>query len=182
MQATALIDMGLLLPSDFYKEIVRTRPMVRPVLYAWQEQRLWEVTKLGYSIVPFTGHSRNFEGYDYARRKYRHERDEELGKDETSEVLNHPIQTIAANTLHRIAACLGHKLPGLHYERPPVYCYKNVYDSLAFDCKNSYLPELTAHIQTAVQYVETKEYWSWLVDHYGHSVPLKYDISIRKAA
>ena len=178
MQATALSDMGLLLPISFFRRVVDTRSQLRPVLYAWQEAHLREVTKRGYCVLPFTGHSRNFEGYDYSRRLARRDRSEDDGKDATSEVLNFPIQATAANILHRIAAVLATKLPGLATVDPPVYCYANVYDALVFDCKKTHLEQLKGWIQEAVSYVETKEYWAMLVEHYGYSVPLAYEITI----
>ena len=174
MQATCLKDLGLLLPIEFFYEVVQSRPLRRPVLYAWQEAHLWEVTKKGYSIVPFTGQSRNFEGYDYSYRKNRIFLEDK--KDETSEVLNHPIQTLAANVTHRISAKLHKILPALNHPDPPCFAYGNVYDAIKFDCKKSFRKELEEGIRTAIDFVEKKEYWSWLIEHYGHSVPLGFEI------
>ena len=179
MQATALSDMGLLLPISFFRRVVDIRPQLRPRLYAWQESHLWEVSRLGYSVVPFVGQSRYFEGYDYSRRLNGTNRDDEFGKDQTSEVLNHPVQTTAANVLHRIAARLGSTLPSLGHCAPEIFCYANVYDALYFDCKRTLLEDLKAMIAEAVKYVEQHEYWAMLANYYGNFVPLSYDITIK---
>lgn len=179
MQATALTDMGLLLPLPFFHQVVSTRRDRRPILYEWQEKHLWEVTRTGCSLLPFTGHSRLFVGYNYANRLNRTYRDEEEGKDQTSEVLNHPIQTTAANILHRIAAALGKLLPSLSDPNPPCYCYTNVYDSLAFDCKRSWLADLKSRITSAIKEVEERGYWALLCSHYGHRVPLDFKITVK---
>lgn len=181
MQATALKDMGILMPYEFFKEIVLSRKDRRPVLYAWQERLLWETTKLGYVVIPFTGHSRSFEGYDYSRRLFRSSRDEEFedqGKDETSEVLNFPIQATAANVLHRIAARLHRILPALSHPDPPCFMYANIYDALAFDCKLTFRDELIQAIKDSVKYVEQHDYWARITDYYKHFVPLGYDMKI----
>lgn len=178
MQATALTDMGLLLPIAFFRKVVDTRRELRPQLYAWQEAHLREVTRRGYSCLPITGQTRNFEGYSYDRHLDKGRRDEDSGKDQTSEVLNHPVQTTAANVLHRIAAALNHRLPNLSGVNPPCYCYANVYDALVFDCKRSWLPELKGYIDEAVKYVEHKEYWAMLASHYGNFVPLAYEMKV----
>jgi hypothetical protein len=177
MQLVMLKDSGRLFPLDFFRGIVASRPALRPVLYAWQEALLWEATRHGRLVLPFTGHSRNFEGYDYSRRKYR-EYDEERGKDETSEVLNFPIQTTAAVVIHRIAARVHKKMPSLAHINPPVYCYINRHDALFFDCRRERKDEVIGLISEAVTYVEKQEYWSWLTERYGHSVPLVGEIKV----
>lgn len=164
MQATVLEKSGILMPLEFFEEIVRSRARVRPGLWAWQEELIHHAHSRKHIVLPLTGQSRMFEGGE----KY-----------DVNEIVNFPVQTTAGNTLLRIQNQISRALQG----NPSILLYLNVYDALYFDVQSpSLVPELEATIETAVRYVEREEYWAWLQDLYGCEVPIEYEFSQGKAA
>ncbi len=160
MQKTVLDDVGELFPRPFFEEIARSRPLVRPVLWEWQEERIREANETGKVELPFTGQSRAFLGGD----KY-----------EVNEIVNFPVQTTAGNTMLRIQSRMSRAL----WKNPRVKLFLNVYDALKFDCAGEReVEELKGLIGQAVGWVEKEEYWAWLQEKYGRKVPLKYDLAV----
>lgn len=168
MQMILLQESGVLLPLDFFIKVVRSRPFLRPGLWEWQNALVREAEEKGYLSVPFTGQTRKFVGGK--------------GANKPNEMVNFPIQTIAANVTVRVQALLHRRLPSLNAIRPLIHLCQNTYDSNTFDCHESQIPALQQMIAETVHYVETEEYWAWLQNHYGREVPLKYDFKIHKAA
>ena len=195
MAMSVLGDIGEALPLGLFQKAVELRPLKMPVLWQWQRSlirqclgsSIWSVpgqgeveyvsgddipvhaTRLrtipgaGFLSLPFTGHSRWFMGGE----KY-----------DVNEIVNFPIQTTAAILLNRIMAFLHRHLdPLLLVTQPPIQMFGNIYDALAFDCRDSGEADRCEELlRKAVAFVEREEYWRYLQDHYGREVPLGYDI------
>lgn len=165
MQASVHADIGELFPIDLFQSIVATRSTDLPLLWAWQESIIHEARTTGRVTLPLTGQSRSFlGGSDY----------------DVNEIVNFPIQTTASNVLRRIQSHVHKHLRALpsHHIHP----FLNVYDAIKFDCATpSDLSCLTSLIGEAVEYVSTRDYWSWLQDLYGRTIPLQYDLEIKHA-
>ena len=159
MQAQILASSSISLPLSFFEDIVRTRPILRPGLWAWQEARIREAHTTGRVILPLTGHSRSFLGGDLY---------------DINEIVNFPIQTIAGITLLQIQHLLRRSLQP-HSTR--ILPFLNGYDALFFDIASpTLLPILTFAIASAVHTVSTSGYWHLLSQHHDTHVPLSYTI------
>lgn len=165
MQAAIYKDIGELFPLSFFEAIVASRPTDLPLLWAWQESIIHEARTTGRVTLPLTGQSRSFlGGSDY----------------DVNEIVNFPIQTTASNVLRRIQSHVHKRLRTLPSHR--IHPFLNVYDAIKFDCATpSDLSCLTALIGEAVEYVSTRDYWSWLQDLHGRTIPLQYDLEIKHA-
>lgn len=165
MQSSVHADINELFPLPLFESIVATRSTDLPLLWAWQESIIHEARTTGRVTLPLTGQSRSFlGGSDY----------------DVNEIVNFPIQTTASNVLRRIQSHVHKRLRTLpsHHIHP----FLNVYDAIKFDCATpSDLSCLTSLIGEAVEYVSTRDYWSWLQDLYGRTIPLQYDLEIKHA-
>lgn len=148
-------------------EIVNSRKTLRPVLCSWQEELLDRCRVEGSLTLPLIGVSRSF----YIAPKGVRGED----KDDTCEACNFPVQAIAAAAVLDAQRHLSKHLP--RGPSAPVRMYKQVYDSLAFDSRRFFVPELKQHIANAIRWSETNGIWGYLQANLGRSVPLKYDIS-----
>lgn len=159
MQASVLGDIGELLPLPFFQDAVDNRPRDVPLLWAWQEERIAEARLHGCVTLPFTGQSRQFLGGD----KY-----------DVNEIVNFPVQATASNTHLRIQIYIHRAIRNAR--RRDIFPVLNIYDALKFDCASqSAIDFLDQTYEEAIVYVRDNEYWSWLQDTYGRTVPLEYE-------
>jgi hypothetical protein len=160
IQATILKMSGNVVPLSILQHAVSRRPIDRPQLWAWQNAQLALAKAQGYIALPFLGSSRYFSGGT---------------KDESSEIINFPIQATAAAALVFIKLALRPLLP------PTILLCLNVYDSMLFDLRYPArdLPLLKELIARAVEEVTTRGYWARLQDHYGRVVPLRYKLTAK---
>lgn len=165
MQTSVYEDINELFPITFFESIVNTRPTDLPLLWAWQESLIHEARTTGRVTLPLTGQSRSFlGGTDY----------------DVNEIVNFPVQTTASNVLRRIQSHTHKRLRQM--PRTRVHPFLNVYDAIKFDCATpSDISCLTALIGEAVEYVSTRDYWSWLQDLHGRTIPLQYKLEIHHA-
>jgi hypothetical protein len=160
LQSTVLDYTGKLLPLPQCEAHIDRITRARPVLYQWQESLIRQTLNTKRLILPITGQSRTFAG----GTKY-----------EVNEIVNFPIQTVAANTL----LTLQHLLIPYLEDNPRIHLYLNVYDALYFDCATPQLAHsLKAHINHLLQTIATNGYWAYLSHLYGNTVPLVADIKV----
>jgi DNA polymerase I-like protein with 3'-5' exonuclease and polymerase domains len=153
MAAQALNQYGVSFPLTLFSELVRTRPTRKPRLWEWQEELIREASSRGYLTVPVIGQTRYFLGGE----KY-----------EVNEIVNCPIQTIAANVLVAIQQELRGLLP------KTIRMCMQVYDSILFEGRTQDdLSVLSSCVETAVENVASTGLWEEVRQHYqGPSVPL----------
>ena len=161
MQQQLLAMTGQLHPLEFFKSVADARPVHRPGLWAWQEERIAEARSRGYVCLPLTGQSRYFLGGE---------------KWDVNEIVNFPIQTTAGNTLLRIQHYVGKHMGSINARKPMAYMMLNIYDAVYIDCHPSAIEMVEDAVRGAVEYVQDHEYWSHLQDLYGREVPLEYDL------
>lgn len=166
MQIIFIEETEKFLPLSFFRDVVASRRRLRPVLLAWQDSLLKRATRDGRLELPFFGQSRYFEGGAGSK---------DGGGTAIGEILNFPVQCTAANTLHRIYFAVCRALPSLS-RHSRILPFLNVYDSLVIDAHPAEAPSVPAIIEAAVDYVRTRDYWSWLTDHYGYTCPLSYEL------
>lgn len=148
--------LGLVVDRLELQDILDRIHQRQSVWYAWGNRLLKETARTGYVEIPFTGQRRYLDAY----------RDGIPNK----AVINYPVQCTAANVLLRIQEV---------WRRLPRDCKMvlNVYDSIVFDCCS---PCNAAKVRLAladtVAEVADTGYWAMICNHYGHSVPLKYEI------
>jgi len=163
MQQQLLAMTGQLHPIEFFKTVASSRPIHRPGLWAWQEERIEEAREFGFISLPFTGQSRYFMGGD---------------KWDVNEIVNFPIQTTAGNTLLRIQHYVGQGMGSINARKPLSYMMLNIYDAVYIDCHPSAVDNVKEVVDMAVKKVESEDYWSLLQDFYGRQVPLEYDCEL----
>lgn len=193
MQRTIMMLRGVLMPIEFFQAIEDSRYSIRKGLCEWQYAQCCEAERRGYSLLPFTGQSRSFWGFqldhgEWARRRKISAKkefggrgaDEQAAKSVVSEIVNFPVQTWAGNTLLRIQYHVRRRLP--HQDRPDCPClpYINVYDALRFDTRRSFVPTLLGVIEEAVRVVATEDIWGMLQAYYNREVPLKYEVVVKE--
>ena len=161
MQQQLLAMTGQLHPIEFFKKVSSSRPVHRPGLWAWQEERIAEARSRGYVSLPFTGQSRYFLGGD---------------KWDVNEIVNFPVQTTAGNTLLRIQHYVSKSIGSINARKPMAYMMLNIYDAVYIDCHPSAIEMVEDAVRMAVEWVQDHEYWAKLQYLYGREVPLEYDL------
>ena len=161
MQQQLLAMTGQLHPIEFFKTVADSRPIHRPGLWAWQEERIAEARSQGFVSLPFTGQSRYFMGGD---------------KWDVNEIVNFPVQTTAGNTLLRIQHYVSESMGSINARKPMAYMMLNIYDAVYIDCHPSAIEMVQDAVRNAVEYVQDHEYWAKLQHLYGREVPLEYDL------
>lgn len=153
MMAQALNQYGLSFPRHVFHDLVTTRPRRKPRLWEWQESLIEEAGSRGYLTVPVTGQTRYFLGGE----KY-----------EVNEIVNMPIQTIAANILVSIQQELMVLMP------KTIRMCMQVYDSILFEGRTEAdIPVLESCVEKAVTNVARTGLWEEVRRHYrGPFVPL----------
>lgn len=157
MQAKLFEDSGKILPLSFFRDVVRDRPLLRPVLTEWQNRLISEAHRDGYLILPFTGHSRLFYGGDH----------------KPNEIVNFPIQTTGAITMAMIEHEILRRSVGA-----PWRFIMDIHDALFADVPVPLIAQYKSVVASAITYVQDSGYWSWICNLYGNFVPLKYDFHI----
>jgi len=169
---TILNKSGIIASFNLCKRIIRGRAKARPVLYKWQQALVHEAEITGRIEMACTGHSRYF-------------MPQERGRDalnETSEIVNLPIQVIAAVTLNRIKHRMMSKhLPHINTKFPSCFLWLNCYDAFFLDCRD-YDTALFMKdaCMESLEFVANHDYWAKMQDHYGREVPLVGDVKIMK--
>jgi DNA polymerase I-like protein with 3'-5' exonuclease and polymerase domains len=172
MQASMLKDTGRLFSFDFFLEIVRSRPILRPVLFDWQNRLIHETRRTGYITLPFTGAGRSFTDFDPTNEDQAYI---------TSEVLNCPIQTTAATVQRMIEHEVFTRARRLIHHSL-IAPFLDVHDACYTDCHSSVLSEYLAIYDDAVTHVATRGYWSQICSHYGNFVPLVAERTVHSAS
>ena len=160
MQQQLLAMTGELHPLEFFRSVADARPVHRPGLWAWQEERIAEARSNGYICLPFTGQSRYFMGGD---------------KWDVNEIVNFPIQTTAGNTLLRIQHHVGRLMGSINARKQRAYMFLNIYDAVYIDCHPSEVDNVKEIVGEAIRFVEFHDYWQMLKDLNEREVPLEYD-------
>ena len=163
MQQQLLAMTGQLHPISFFKSVADARPVHRPGLWAWQEERIAEARSRGYVSLPLTGQSRYFMGGD---------------KWDVNEIVNFPVQTTAGNTLLRIQHHIGQGLGSINRRKPLSRMILNIYDAVYIDCHPSAVDNVKEVVREAVETVEQRGYWKMLQDLHDRQVPLEYDCEL----
>tara|TARA_Y100001963_G_scaffold5497_1_gene7161 strand:- start:561 stop:2684 length:2124 start_codon:yes stop_codon:yes gene_type:complete len=163
MQQQLLAMTGQLHPISFFKSVADARPVHRPGLWAWQEERIAEARSKGYVCLPLTGQSRYFMGGD---------------KWDVNEIVNFPVQTTAGNTLLRIQHYISKNLGSINARKPLAYMILNIYDAVYIDCHPDEIENVKEIVDYSIGLVRHKDYWCKLERYYGRSVPLEYDVEI----
>lgn len=200
MQATILEMTGTIYPITHFQNIVATRNIVRPGLWAWQENLIrttighWASGSLSFTsafdipshlrrkarwipgsgvhILPFIGQSRFFSAHKPSKD----------GTYEVNELVNFPIQTTASNLLLQIQAALHRTLPSLNAPFPDFVMTHQVYDAVYFDVRRPHLVgDLQALWAAAVDSTlqPPSGYWHLLQQHYKTEIPLKYGTHVK---
>ena len=164
IKATAMEKLGLNLSDHFCQNIERSRPVVRPGLWNWQESLIDSVRKTNRLELPIFGQSRFFEG--------------DVGF-HINEIVNFPVQATAANFMSCVQIEVHRQLDPMEIATPnrAVHLTANVYDALYFDVADSHLPRLDRIFQSAIHSVTTNGYWADLQRLTGNVVPVAYERS-----
>lgn len=158
MQASVFRDTGEIIPLSIFENAVRSRPVARPVLHAWQQSLIRTATSEGCIRLPFFGQSRTFD----------------MPAD-TSEVLNYPIQTTAANVTLLLQISLSRLFATM---RPPPLLCLNGYDSLLIDCQSHAIAVSVVSAARSLLSSISSSYWNHLSPH---PVPLRFSYTVTRS-
>lgn len=184
MQRTVVEMCGDLMPIPFFENIVRTRYDQRPGLCEWQYELCKVVEDHGMVVLPFTGQSRTFAGFQINHSKWAQDRIvspiySKNFKSPLNEIVNFPIQTTAGNTLLQIQHKLSRLLPSLNSTGARPLMFLQVYDAVYFDCPANQVDDLNELIGVAVDDVASdRGYWGNLQQLFHREVPLLYETEI----
>lgn len=184
MQRTVVEMCGDLMPIPFFENIVRTRYDQRPGLCEWQYELCKVVEDHGMVVLPFTGQSRTFAGFQINHSKWAQDRIvspiySKNFKSPLNEIVNFPIQTTAGNTLLQIQHKLSRLLPSLNSTGARPLMFLQVYDAVYFDCPANQVDDLNELIGVAVDDVASNRgYWGNLQQLFHREVPLLYETEI----
>lgn len=168
LQTTIFKLSGRILPISFFSEIVASRIRVRPGLMAWHQTLFREVRDTDRLTLPFTGHSRTFINGTTARKPG--------GGSPINEIVNFPVQTVAALTLRSIQRYLHRHLPSLSCPRPKAYLFANIHDAVLLDTHISEKQRTLDTLRAAVRFCSEHEYWSWWQNRTGRNILLSYSV------
>jgi hypothetical protein len=164
LQTQVFKQTGVVIPLSLCENIVKTRPLVRPGLWAWQQELIRSTRERGYLELPFIGQSRRFMGGDAY---------------DISEIVNMPVQCTAGNVLLRIQHRLDRTLPSINAAAPDILMFLNVYDAIYFDCRDDPAVErLDVLFRDAFTYVTTEGYWARLCALHSRTIPIRYERTI----
>lgn len=154
-QETAARDVGLLLPLGVWEKAIARYREKYPVFIQWQQELLELVGKRGRLELPLIGQSRWFRGG-------------KLGIEEaTSEIVNMPIQTSAANALLSAWTAVTDEFGCRGME---AVSGLTIYDAMYVECPRR---EKEAVIETCTRHLEHPPYWTDLERLYGRTVPVE---------
>lgn len=161
MQASVYDDIGELFPLSVFIGIRDSRPLVRPGLWKWQEGLLASARRDRRITLPLTGQSRYYMGGELY---------------EENEIVNQPVQTVAANFMLEVMAELS-----LHLEdplcSPPAHLTQNTYDSLVLDSSPAYVPKAREILAKSFEAATGPgSYWALLSEHLGRTCPVSYEL------
>lgn len=156
---------GQLMPLAFFKDVVRRRQTDYPGLWAWQESLIAEVRRTSRVEVPLTGHARHFTGDPYAH---------------LNEIVNCPVQIVAANVTLAIQHELNRKLPDPYYPGQKIHMFTQVYDAVYLDVPAGQEGVAEAMFYEAAAFVTSLSgYWGRLQAHFNREVPLEFDVEFK---
>jgi len=154
------------LPIEVFREVVKTRDEVRPVLTAWQKKMIWTAKARHRIELPLIGQSRYFS---------------DISK-ERSEIVNFPVQTTASNLMMQIQTNLQNELNRQFkphkFERPRLFL--QVFDAVYLDTPSQMVDMIPDIFNNAVKKTcETDGYWNRLAQYYDCPlIPLEFDTEI----
>jgi len=133
-------------------------------LRKWQNELMEFVQKHGYFELPLVGQSRLFLGNKRQRQ------------DQIKEIVNMPVQAVAANiTLSaQFELALAFKQRHMRAVTP-----LNVYDAATIECHECELPVVLSLLK---RILPNPPYYRALCEELGRSLPLDYDVKIRRIA
>jgi len=158
LRLTILKKSSTLVDPSICKAMVDARPILRPILWRWQNEWLESARSTHRCILPITGQSRLFPG--------------EIKGNDVNECINFPIQAFAALTMLRIQSLILPLLPS------SCKMFLNCYDALYFDTLTTEIPKLDSAFKEAHFLVTTSDFWHFFCSHYGHPVSLSYERTI----
>ena len=181
LQRTILTKGDTLVPLSFCQKIVATRPTTRPILFDYQVRLVEEAHQNEIVTLPFIGQSRHFRGgirFNDPRRRNESSYVPLRGEHKPNDVVNLPIQALAACVMLEIIHETTKALPPLSAYSPPCHAFACVYDSIFFDTEPHLFSPLKEAFTTAVHKVATTGLWAKLIDKYGHELPLTFDFTV----
>lgn len=159
-QETAARDTGLLLPIDVWRQVIRGYQERYPEFLAWQDGWLRDAVKTGIVGVPLTGQTRLFGGG--ARGVL----------EATPEVVNMPIQTIAANVMisahTKFTECA--RAQGLQAISP-----LTIYDAMYIEAPADEEQAVMALLDDCLT---APPYWTDVQNLLGRTVPCAYEAEV----
>ena len=154
------------LPIEVFRDVVKTRNEIRPVLTSWQKEMMWIAKSRQRIELPLIGQSRYFS--DIAK--------------ERSEIVNFPIQTTASNLMMQIQFHLQKELnrqyPPYISERPRLFL--QVFDAVYIDTPPKLVGMMGDIFKIAIEKVcAPSGYWGILTQHYASPfIPLDFDVEV----
>lgn len=148
-------------------KIVKAARRSRPVLWAWQETLLSEAQTYGHVTLPLVG----------SHRTFMNDPNDAGAKYEGSEIVNFPVQALAALTLLDWQGRINKRLWG----RTDALLFLNVYDAMDIDATEDALPEVLKILEETFEETITEGLWGQLIEHTGNHVPLKYDTHVTRS-
>jgi hypothetical protein len=190
MQRTISELSGRLFPIGFFEEIERSRSTIRAGLVRWQYSILCHAEAHGHLCLPYTGHTRHFDGFRLDHKHYEStgmlrplstggRGDDGSAESLMNEIVNFPVQSMAGITMQRIQSVHLRLLPPLDTSGVRIHPFLNVYDALKFDCHRDELPLLRQTFEQAVEIVRKSDYWAMLESLFNRRVPLTYGSTIK---
>jgi hypothetical protein len=188
--ATCLRMTGLDLDLSTFVAAASRRHLDRPGLFSWQVSLCREAERTGRVELPFTGQSRSFprfrlsadalaglwrsHPYPHIAEERRQRAGGDRSKDRTSEIVNFPVQTTAANVVLRVQHHLLRLLRFPLHSGPHPLIFLNGYDALSIDCPAGTVSDVDSAFTEAVRLVSTSDYWGLLQSRLGRTVPLLF--------
>lgn len=161
-QQMMLVEARVLKPLAHFEELVERRRSLRPGLGDWQDLQVARALRDNRSeILPITGQSRTF-----------------IQEKKPNEIVNFPIQAIAANVMIYVQIEMHKRLEPLNHRKRLIRMFLNWYDALLFDVREDQLERCDKLFAECFDHVINVGYWRQLENHYGRRIPVKYDRSI----
>lgn len=159
-QETAARDVGLLLPLEVWQQAIASYQARYPEFIAWQYSLLDEAKRKKYLEVPFTGQTRMFLGGSRG-----------VGA-AINEIVNMPIQTVAANTM--ISA---------HRKATELFREHNLEAISSLIIYDAMYVELPAHEEPVVRAILDEAmteppYWMDIQQLFNREVPLQHEVAV----
>lgn len=183
MHTTVVRDGGVDLPLDVFYRIADRRFEDRPKLFEWQKQTALRAQRQGYLEMPFTGESRYYAGFEldpWALDRNRL-RGREKGDKRIHEIVNFPVQALAANMLVEVQMRLSEELPDPLDWGAGINMTHQVYDAIVLDVRRDREGEAVEMLRSALAWVQDYGVWAKVAERTGNTVPLDCDVEVTYA-